>query len=53
MFSLGTPTSVLHALTTDCPVRAVTMQLAQSLKSEGFTFIAIHPGASRLCQNSQ
>ena len=25
---------------------AVTVQLAQSLKSEGFTFIALHPGAS-------
>ena len=24
---------------------AVTVQLAQSLKSEGFTFIAMHPGA--------
>ena len=23
---------------------AVTMQLAQSLKTEGFTFIALHPG---------
>ena len=27
---------------------AVTMQLAQTLKSEGFTFIAVHPGAEQI-----
>ena len=27
---------------------AVTVQLAQSLKSEGFTFIALHPGAAHV-----
>ena len=36
--------SLHDANSSPCVLRAVTVQLANKLKGEGFTFIAMHPG---------